>query len=728
MIANYHGKYVPLSVLREKTQASRTGANMLGLCEAAEQLGFRGQAVLLSLDTLMHDASLPCILHWNQRHFVVLHKAGKQKLYVADPAYGMLTFDKVEFIKNWMGGENLQDNPEGVALLLEPGTDFSEKDDDLVTDEKQVKASAPKKMFSYLLMHKKGLRQLVMGLFVAGMLQILPPFLTQSVVDVGINTANIHFIYLVLMAQGALLLGRLATDAIRGWILLDISTRITVSILMDMIIKLMRLPLSFFDSKRTGDILQRMSDNQRIESFLTNAVVNLLFSLSTLVVFSTLLAIFNINFFCIFLLASLLYTGWIILFLGKRRSLDYNRFEIASKEQSTAIQMVQGMPEIRLNGIEDPMRRRWENLQAKLLKLNRRILAINQVQQSGASFINEGKNLFITLTAADAVIHGSMTMGSMLAVQYIIGQLNSPVEQMLGFLQGWQNARMSMDRINEIHTLDEEEIEGRQLIRELPSIFSSQVMSGAAGSETISFHDVSFNYAGPGNAPVLKDINISIPIGKTTAIVGVSGSGKTTLLKLLLKFYEPKIGDIRVGHTSLGAISHKTWRRNCGAVMQESFIFSDTIARNIAMGADRINWDRLYQAIEIANIGDLIETLPLGVNTLIGPEGIGLSMGQKQRVLIARAVYRNPGFIFFDEATNSLDASNEAVILHKLDRFFKGRTVVVVAHRLSTVKNASQIIVLQKGTVVETGTHTQLIRQQGAYYQLVRDQLHLGTD
>ncbi len=642
-----------------------------------------------------------------------------------------------------------------------------------------------KNIFSYITPYKKLVFQLFVGLGVASLLQLFLPFLTQSVVDTGINTANIHFVYIVLLAQLALFAGRLAVEFVRSWILLHISTRINLSILTDFLIKLMKLPVGFFDSKKTGDIMQRMNDHSRIESFLTGSSLNVLFSLLNLVIFSVVLAIFNVYIFGVFAIASVLYAVWVILFLKKRKQLDNKRFDIAAKEQSAVIQLVQGMQEIKLNGVERPMRWSWERLQARLFKLSMKGLSLNQWQQAGAFFINEGKNIFITFLSAKAVIDGQMTLGAMLAVQYIIGQLNSPIEQMIGFVQSWQNAKISMDRLNEIHTMEDEEPGHKSFLQELPASFARQLVGGKAEVPVsfdstikyntdsvsyqspqfipelvtspesvlslsqhacISFRNVTFTYAGAGNEPVLKNINLQIPKGKTTAIVGVSGSGKTTLLKLLLKFYEPQKGEIALtpglpqlrdrlsprggeggSGTLLATISHKRWRSHCGVVMQESFIFSDSIARNIAVGEERPDIDKLWHAAGVANIREFIESLPLGFNTKIGAEGNGISMGQKQRILIARAVYRDPDFIFFDEATNSLDANNESRIIQNLESFFKGRTVIIVAHRLSTVKHADQIVVLNQGCINEKGTHQELVNLRGEYYTLVKNQLELGA-
>jgi len=762
MVAKYYKKSIPLQFLRENTQIGKQGVNLLGISDAAESIGFRTQSIKLSYKELKGDARLPAILHWRQNHFIILYKIKQETFFIADPAAGLIKLSATEFKQNWIS-DKTKKYDSGVALLLEPSPAFYNDD---TIDDLKAKGLVFKNIFKYILPYKKLVLQLIIGLAVASILQLFLPFLTQSVVDVGVNTANIHFVYIVLLAQLALFAGRMIIEFVRGWILLHISTRINVSILTDFLIKLMKLPVSFFDSKHTGDVMQRMNDHSRIENFLTGSSINVIFSLLNLVIFSIVLAVFNTGIFIVFAGASFCYSSWIIFFLKKRRDLDYRRFEIASKEQGVTIQLVQGMQEIKLNGVERQMRWIWERLQAKLFRLSMKNLSLNQLQEAGGFFMNEGKNILITYLSAKAVIDGQMTLGSMLAVQYIIGQLNSPIEQLIGFVQSLQNAKISMDRLNEIHAMEDEESDKKNLLQELPVAFTKQVVGGKGitvnapftertlqqnGREVnspeisngdsnlltsldestdrpaaICFQNVTFTYTGAGNDPVLRDINLQIPKGKTTAIVGISGSGKTTLLKLLLKFYQPQKGEIKLDDTSLSAISHKVWRSHCGVVMQESFIFSDSIAKNIAVGVDTPDMERMKQSVELANVKEFIERLPLGYNTKIGAEGTGISMGQKQRILIARAIYRNPEFIFFDEATNSLDANNESVIMENLESFFKGRTVVVVAHRLSTVKHADQIVVLNKGTITEKGSHKELINLRGEYWTLVKNQLELG--
>ncbi|RZK26190.1 MAG: peptidase domain-containing ABC transporter [Flavobacterium sp.] len=706
MIAKHYGKNFGLKRLREIAGINREGVSLLGISDAAEKIGFRSMGCRISIGQLS-ELELPAILHWNQNHFVVLYKIKKGIYYIADPEVGLIQFSKAELKLRWANAFNKEEQY-GIVLTLRPTPAFYEHEGD---HPNGVNWSY---LFRYLYQYKQLVIQLFVGLGVGSLLQLIVPFITQSIVDIGINTRNLNFIYIILIAQTMLFLGRMSVDFIRSWILLHISTRINISILTDFLIKLMKLPMSFFDTKMMGDIMQRMNDQKRIESFLTGSTLNTIFSLFNLVVFTGLLAYYNLNIFFIFLVSSVLYSLWVIAFLNKRRDLDFKRFDISSKNQSSIVQLIGGMQEIKLNNCEQQKRWEWESLQAGLFRYSIKSLSLGQIQQTGAFFINEGKNILITFIVAKAVIDGNLTLGGMMAIQYIIGQINSPIEQLLGFIQQLQDAKMSLERLNEIHEMQDEEPLSGTFLKELPD------------NKSISLQNVSFAYPGAGNEAVLKDISLNIPEGKTTAIVGMSGSGKTTILKLLLRFYLPQKGEIKVGATSIDQIGYRYWRGQCGVVMQDSFIFSDTIARNIAVADEYPDPNKLKHAIKMANIEDLIDGLPLGLGTKIGADGNGISQGQRQRFIIARAVYKNPEYIFFDEATNALDANNESIIMQNLKEFFKGKTVVVVAHRLSTVKNADNIVVIDKGVITEQGTHAELTNKKGEYYQLVKNQLDLN--
>jgi len=705
MVAKYYGRNFKVQTLRQLCEINREGVSLLGISDASEKIGFRSLGAKLSIADLK-EAELPCILHWRQNHFVVLYKISKGNYYIADPAKGLVKLTEAEFSRYWVSDT---DKGDGIAMLLSPTPHFYEQEDEKGTE---ISWSF---LLRYLVTYRQLVIQLLFGLGIGTLLQLVAPFLTQSVVDIGINTRNLNFVYIVIIAQAALIIGRVSVEFIRSWILLHISTRVNISILTDFLIKLMKLPMSFFDTKMTGDIMQRMSDQRRIESFLTGSTLSTLFSMFNLVVFSVVLAYYNIAIFFVYVVSSVLYIGWIVAFLKRRRELNYKSFDISSKNQSSIVQLVNGMQEIKLNNCEQQKRWEWEHLQARLFKFNVKSLALSQYQQGGSTFINESTNLLITFLSAKAVIDGQLTLGGMIAVQYIIGQLNGPIQQFLGFIQGFQDAKISLERLNEIHEMDDEEPVDKEYNHLLPS------------NRGLSINNLTFRYPGAGNEPVLANINLEIPQGKTTAIVGMSGSGKTTILKLLLRFYEPEKGDIKVGGLALSNIGFKTWRSHCGVVMQDGFIFSESIERNIAVGDDYPDKEKLRHAIRVANIQDFIDGLPLGLNTKIGAEGNGISQGQRQRLLIARAVYKNPEYILFDEATNALDANNERVIMDNMKEFFSGRTVLIVAHRLSTVSNADNIILLDKGRIVEQGTHQQLTALKGDYYRLVKNQLELGA-
>ncbi|ALO16810.1 RTX-I toxin determinant B [Salinivirga cyanobacteriivorans] len=708
MVAAYYGKHYSLPSLRAKSHITREGVSLLGISDAAEAIGFRTMGVKVSFDKLKKENPLPCIAHWRENHFVVVYKISGGKVFVADPGSGKITYTEEEFKQHWaktiVNGEL-----NGICLLLEPTPTFYETEDE---KSNRTKFSF---LLKYLRPHRKFLYQVVLAMLVGSLLQLILPFLTQSVVDVGIANQDIDFIYLVLIAQMVLFVSQMSVNFIRSWILLHVSTRINISLISDFLIKLMKLPIGFFDTKMIGDIMQRIGDHRRIEEFLTSQTLSTLFSFINILIFGAVLAYYDWTIFWVFVVGTILYIGWILIFMKRRRELDYKRFQQASDNQSNLYQLITGMQEIKLNNCEKQKRWDWERIQAKLFKVSIKGLALSQYQQVGSIFFSEGKNILITVIAASAVIKGDMTLGMMLAVQYILGQLNNPVSQLIGFVQSLQDAKISLERLGEIHEKDDEEQPDEPKITMLPE------------KRDIVIENLMFQYEGPHSPKVLEDINLNVFEKKVTAIVGASGSGKTTLIKLMLGFYEPIDGNIKLGESQLNNISSRLWREKCGVVMQDGYIFSDTIANNIAVSDESVDKEKLSHAVKVANIKEFIERLPLGYNTKIGQEGMGISQGQRQRMLIARAVYKNPEFIFFDEATNALDANNEKVIMENLDEFFQGRTVVVVAHRLSTVKNADQIMVLDKGKMVELGTHKELVKKKGYYYELVKNQLELGN-
>ncbi len=717
MVAKYYGKNYTLDNLRERCFISRQGVSMLGISDAAESIGFRTIGITITYEQLTNEVPLPCIVHWRQNHFVVVYKAKKYSLFsrkkqeliwVADPGHGLIKYTKEEFEKNWLSTSENDEN-KGIALLLEPSPDFY-----AISDEKHDKTKISY-LISYIKPYKKYLTQLFLGLFLGSILQLIFPFLTQAIVDKGVVSQNLGFITLILIAQIVLLASRVSVEIIRSWILLHISTRINISLISDFLIKLMKLPIGFFDTKMIGDILQRIGDHIRIESFLTGSSLSTLFSLFNLIIFGTVLAYFDISIFGIFLFGSILYVSWILLFLKKRRELDFKRFKKASENQSYLIQLLTGMQEIKLNNSEKQKRWRWERIQAGLFHISMKNLSLQQYQQIGSFFFNQVTGIVVTFIAARAVVSGEMTLGMMMAVVYIIGQISSPVEQLIGFIQSWQDAKISLERLGEIHLKEDEETSTTPHISIIPE------------KTDINIQNLSFKYEGPHSPTIIDNVSLKINSGEITAIVGNSGSGKTTLIKLLLGFYPPTSGDIKVGDIKLQHFNSHSWRDRCGAVMQDGFIFSESIARNICVSDDIIDREKLLNAVKVANIQNFIECLPLGYNTKIGQEGCGLSQGQKQRILIARTVYKNPEYIFFDEATNALDANNEKIIMANLNEFFKGKTVIIVAHRLSTVKNADQIVVIDNGKIIEVGNHIQLTNNKGAYYELVKNQLELGS-
>lgn len=707
MVAEHYGRHYSLDTLREETFIGREGVSLLGISRAAEKIGMRTVGGRLTFEDLKDKAPLPCIVHWNQNHFVVVYGIKGKRVFVADPGKGLVIYTREEFCNHWIS-TSTKGEDKGVALLMEPSRIFYDN-----KGEAEPERSRLRFLSGYFLPYKRFFLQLAFGLLLGSLLQLVFPFLTQAIVDTGIGHKDIGFIWVVLIAQLMLLLSRTAIDFIRRRILLHIGTRINISLVSDFFIKLMKLPMRFFDTKLVGDLLQRIEDHGRIERFLTVQTLNVVFSVFSFIVFGVVLLVYNLNIFLVFLAGSIVYGLWVLLFLKRRRLLDYQYFEKQAVSRNVVLQLINGMQEIKLQGCEQRKRWQWEDAQADLFDVNMKALSLQQNQEAGGICINELKNILTTVLAAAAVIHGEMTLGMMLAVQYIIGQLNSPVEQLVGFVYQWQDVGIALERMNEIHTRKNEENENRTV--------------SCIADNDIAIENLCFKYDGALPNYVLDGISLKIPQGKVTAIVGASGSGKTTLVKLLLGYYSPNEGQITVGGEHMERFNLVWWRSICGAVMQDGYVFSDSIARNIAVSDDEIDIERMRHAARIANIADYVESLPLGYNTMIGQDGQGLSQGQRQRILIARAVYKNPQFLFFDEATNALDANNERAIVENLNEFYKGKTVVVVAHRLSTVRKADNIVVLEHGVIVEQGTHAELTALKGRYYELVKNQLELGN-
>ena len=722
IIAKHYGKNYSLQTLRDKCHISREGVSLLGISDAAEEFGFRTIGVKISFRQLRDEAPLPCIVHWNQNHFIVVYKIEKKKnetnVYVSDPASGLLKYRDREFKKSWIQiKETKHDDsivetaPEGlgIALLLEPTPKFYTSD-----DEKEYRLTF-RGLLKYLIPYKHFIIQMLLAMLTGSIISLILPLITQSVIDVGIGTSDLHFVIVMLIAQVVLVLGQMANELIRSWLMLHMTTRVSISLISDFLAKLMRLPISFFDSRMHGDIMQRIGDHSRIQSFLTGSLLSIVMAVVTFIVYSVIMGGYDMTILGIFLLGSAIYVAWILIFMKRRRKLDYMRFQEAAANQSSIIQLIDGMQDIKLNGCEKQKRWEWEKIQARLFNVSVKGLALGQTQQIGGTFIDQTKNVLVSFFAASAVINGDMTLGMMTAMQYIIGQLNAPISQFISFVQDAQDAKISLERLGEVQEKKDEEEPDKEYIDEIPD------------DADITFRNVVFQYNGPHSDKVLDNVNVTIPHNKVTAIVGASGSGKTTMVKMMLGFYKPVSGEITLGDFPLSDYSPTAWRKDCGTVMQEGFIFSESIAGNIGLSDESPDLKRVKNAARVANIDDFVSELPMRYNTKIGAEGNGLSTGQKQRMLIARATYRDARYLFLDEATNSLDANNEKTIMENFNELFKNRTVVVVAHRLSTVKNADNVIVLDKGRIAEQGTHKELAAKRGLYYNLVKNQLELGN-
>ena len=708
MVCRSHGLRCSVKWLEGYCTPTTEGVSLKGIADAAHELGLETVSAKVTAGQLA-GAPLPAILHWNQNHFVVLYRIGRfsKKYCVADPGKGKMRLGREEFVAHWLstssGGER-----KGVAMFLEPTERFGR-----LREEHAGKRRPLAFLRRYLREFRPQFVKIFLALLAGSLLQLVLPFLTQAIVDRGISHRDIGIIWLILLGELMIVAGRTAADFFRRWILLRISMRINISLVSDFFIKLLRLPMSFFDTKLMGDLLQRIGDHSRVQSFLTSQALNIMFTLLSFIVYGAVLLVYDPAVFLVFLAGSAAYGLWIAAFLRRRKVIDYELFEQQAINQNRTYQFVTSMQEIKLQDCERRRREEWEGTQADLYGIQMKSLRLQQTQEAGSVFINEIKNILITVLAATSVIDGRITLGAMLAIQYVVGQLSSPVEQLMAFVYSMQDVRISLERINEIHERRDEDGPGGK--------------EGYGGEKSIRFYGVDFRYDRHSPKNTVEDISFGIPDGKVTAIVGASGSGKTTLIKLMLGYYPVLSGTISVAGRNISEYNLKWWRRRCGVVMQDGVIFSESIARNIAVGDGEIDAGRLEQAARIANIHDYVTGLPLKYDTKIGRDGVGLSQGQKQRILIARAVYKDPDFIFLDEATNALDAKNERAIVENLSEFYRGRTVVVVAHRLSTVRNADRIIVLDSGRVVETGDHASLIEKKGAYYNLVKNQLELGN-
>lgn len=713
MIASEYGKKYSLQYLRENSFITREGVSLLGIREASEKIGFEVTTTKQNTEILqMQNALFPCILHWNKNHFVVLKKITKNFITkkisykIADPSHGIICLKEEDFKKSWLSDKN-----DGIAMFLTPTTEFYNN-----TPEREKEITL-KFILSYLKPYKKQLSTMFLLLLLGSLGTLIFPFLTQNLIDKGVNSKNMHFITIILLAQLCLFIGSLTIEMIRNWIMLFMGAKISITIISEFLEKLLQLPIKFFDTKMMGDFSQRIKDNEKIDVFLTSQSLLTLFSVITFSVFFGVLLYYDFKILFVYFVLTIFSIIWSYYWLRKRKKLDYFRFQNRSENQESIYEILNGVTEMKLNQFEDFKRKEWEKIQQKLLKINIQILKIDQIQFTGFEFINQIKNILVTFFASTYVVKGTMTLGELLSVSYIIGQMNSPTSQLISFFRSLQDAKLSLERLKEVQNHPIEEKENQK------HIIKSKVLNNG----NIKFKNVYFQYEGSKSPHILKNINIEIPNGKVTAIVGASGSGKTTLMKLLLKFYEPTQGEIIFNDDNIKDISPKNIRKNCGVVMQDGFIFSDTIERNIVTGDENIDKEKFKNALEIANIYDFISSIPLGYNTKIGASGKGISGGQKQRILIARAVYKNPHYIFFDEATSSLDADNERIIHNNLQNFFKGKTVLIIAHRLSTVKNADQIIVLKDGAISERGNHIQLVKNKSDYFKLVKNQLELGN-
>ncbi|MEE1298103.1 MAG: peptidase domain-containing ABC transporter [Muribaculaceae bacterium] len=703
IIAYFYGVDIPLKFLRSICDISRVGISIRDILSATKKIGFEANAVKVSAEDIL-KMPLPAILYWENKHYIVLYKIKNNKFYIADPGRGKLILDNEEFLNSWLYGNSM-----GLAIVLAPKEEFYNIDFGIKDSSESGLFKLAKKSISK---HLKRFIAVIVLSIVVMLADMITPLIFQSTIDEGIEGKDINLVWVLCLSQFLIFIGYSLSDNVINIILTKTGLKVSIDMMNEYLSKLISFPISFFDRKVNSDFIQKIEDQNRIKNFLIDFPSSAFLTGINIVVFSAMLIYYNYIIFLILLAATFLGFLWTKTFLQKRENIDYSYFYYSSNNRNNIYELINGMQEIKINNAHNIRIAKWKETQLKINELSFKTVLLKMLVNGGNSVLSRIKDIIITGACATLVIKGNMSVGEMMTISYITGRLSSPFSYILNSLNTMQDATMSYERIDEIIN---KPLDNKSKYKEHDNI------------QSIIFSNVSFKYPGSYSPYVLKDINITIPQGKVTAIVGCSGSGKSTLLKLMLGFYIPQKGDIYAGKYNMSDIDTDNWISRCGVVMQNGFIFSGTILENIALSDSKPDINRVKYVTNLACINEFIDTLPMGYHTKIGVTGVELSGGQKQRILIARAVYKNPSFIFLDEATNALDAKNERVIVENLNEFYKGRTVVIVAHRLSTVKNADNIIVLEGGRVAETGNHESLIAQRGAYFNLVRNQLELGN-
>lgn len=708
MIARHYGKNYSLEFFRKNAFIGKEGISMLGLSMAAEKAGMHSLCAKISIEQLANEIILPCILHWDNKHYVICHKvSGKKNLtfHICDPAFGCMKVCQKELYRHWISGK-FEGEEVGVAMQIEPGINFHNKG-----IKKAPHKFSMKYFLKYIMPHKWSILQLLLGALVLISLGYISPFISQAIVDIGILKKDLAFIILMVIAQIIINTSKTIIIFFQSWISLRMNTIINVNLVSNYLNKLSQMPMSFFESKTMGDILQRIGDHDRIKSFLMNDTINVIFSITTFIAFVVVLGIYNIHILSIFLLGNAVYVTWVLSFMKYRKELDNKAFHESALLQNNMVQFIQGMQEIKLNCIEREKCWEWEHLQARLYKISRKAMLLGQIQSAGSLIFSSTTGVVLSYITAQKVVTGEMTLGMMTSLSFILGQVAAPIGSFIGFAQRYQDAKISLERLADIHSQDDEHKEYEEKKSILPK------------DKNIILNKVSFSYSGNINNLVLKNISIQIPQNKITAIVGKSGCGKTTLIKLLQGLYKPLSGEIMIGDTVLENINKYVWRNHIGAVMQDGYIFSDSISKNITLH-NEVDIQKLESVLKAVNLNDFIQSLPHGYDTKIGNDGMQLSQGQRQRILLARILYRKPQVVFLDEATNALDTQNEFYIMNNIRELLYNHTIIIVAHRLSTIKKADNIIVIDNGEVIEQGTHERLLEQKGTYFQLINTQLN----